>query len=70
MYKCSLSGKNKNRAQELSENIRKSRVTNSKCDSHQFLLKITVASHVLGMHANKSPGIDEGGVGVYSTYNI
>ena len=53
--------KNRNCAQELSENIR---VTNSKRDSHQLLLKITVASHVLGMHANKSPGIDEVGVGV------
>ena len=68
MYKCPLSCKEQNCAQELSEIKILDRVTNSKCTptrSHQ-----SVASrHVLGMHAN--PGIDDvqyiiylGGLGV------
>ena len=65
MYKCSLSGKEQKPCmhKNLVKNIRLSRVTNSKRDSRQYLLKITVASHVLGTHANKSPGIDMKGGG-------
>ena len=54
MYKSPhFHARNKNRAQELSENIR---VTNSKCMLTPTNLKITDASHVLtarGMHASQ-----------------
>ena len=67
MYKSPLScAKNKNRAQELSEN---NRVTNSKYMLTPTNLKITVVSQVFSQGHICNPGIDEGGGGgVYSTY--
>ena len=51
MYKCSFHAKNK--LKTMHKNL-VDKVTNSKCDSHQ--LKITVASHVLGMNKIEGGG--------------
>ena len=66
MYKSPLScAKNKNRAQELSEN---NRVTNSKYMLTPTNLKITVVSQVFSQGHICNPGIDEGGGGIQYVY--